>query len=244
MDQAGTRRLDRTPEDPSRGRRIVALVGLLVGALMCWLLAPMMEVVFEPAPRDQLRWVPDSWLPGYDVIYDRTGRRLGLSAYYFWGRLAFLIFLVGAMAVTAMPRGRIRLTRVGRRLLLIAFSVGTVADIGSYWGGTGRPATGSLPPAALQAPPDQNFGAATVIGYSVELLAMLMILMGLLLFGVGLLRERRRPVWGAWTLIVGAVSTISIVYFGALYIAHGFLFPVLVAMAIALIGYLVTVPRT
>lgn len=243
MDEVVSPRSDRPVDEPSRRHRCAAVLGLLGGALLCWLLAPAMEIALDPAVREHLPGVPDSWLQGYDWIYDRTGRRLGLTVYDAWGRVAFLAYLAGALAVTAMPRGRSRMARVGGRWLLIAFSVGTVADIGAYWGGTGRAAGGALPPAARQGPPDDELSAVTEVGYSVELIAMLTILIGLLLLGMGLSRERRSPIWAAWVLIVGAVLTVPIAWFGQLYIPHGILLPVLSAMAIALTGYAVADER-
>lgn len=244
MDRFAGRGDRRRPADPSRRRGMGALLGLLVGASLCWFLAPVMDSVFEPASRERLHWVPDSWLPGYDWLYDRTGRRLGLSVYWFWGRLTFLAYLLGVLGVTALPAGRLRMTRLGRRLLLIAFSVGSVADFSAYWGGTGRPATGTLPPAAQQSPPGEDLSAATAVGYGVEVLATLVVLVGLGLFGAGLVRERRRPVWSGWVLLAGAVLTVPIAYAGDVYYPHGVLLLVLIAMAVALVGHLVAGGRS
>ena len=201
----------------SRGRTVAAAIAA-VGALWGWLMAVPMEHSFRAGAEGDLPYAPDSWAPAYAWIYDQVGEPLGLSEYYFWGKFAFLLYVAGLLAVRALPRGRCRRSRAGRRMFVIAFAVGLVGDLLGYWSGTGEEMT-----------------SLTEIGFIVlEVPAMLLMVVALGVSGSGLRHDRVVPSWAGWAMVAGAVLTPPFSFFAINYVPHGVLVPVLATLAVAL----------
>jgi hypothetical protein len=141
----------------------------------------------------------------------------GLSAYYFWGRFAPIIYVAVFIGVWALPLG----TRRGsRRVLLAAVVVGLFGDALAYWGGAG-----------------DELSMLSRIGFRlVEVPSLLVMIVALVVYGVGLAREGIDPALVAWSLIAGGVLAVPLMLVALRYAPHGVLFTVLLALAVALIG--------
>ncbi|MDQ3579860.1 MAG: hypothetical protein M3443_20140, partial [Actinomycetota bacterium] len=171
------------------GLRSVAVGVATAGVAIAWLLAPIQQYAFDELPGRRLPYIPDAWFGAYEAVYESWGVPLGLSQYYFWGRFAFLIYICGLVSVMALAHGQSRLTRVGRRLLLVAFGLGLIGDVLAYWGGTGEELT-----------------TLTSVGFGlIEVPAMLLMVAAAVCYGLGLLRDRAQPRWSAWSLLCGGV---------------------------------------
>ena len=125
----------------TRGNRMVAVGAATAGVAVSWLLAPIQQYAFDGLVGRRLPYVPDAWFEAYEAVYERFGAPFGLSQYSFWGRFALLIYVLGLVAVMALPAGPCPTYRFGRRLLLDAFVLGLVGDVLGYWGGTGEKLT-------------------------------------------------------------------------------------------------------
>lgn len=211
-----------------RGERLLALLTVVLGSVLCWLLMAIQQYAFDEFAGGRLPYVPDAWFGAYESLYERLGAARGLSAYYFWGRFAVLVYLAALIGALALPSGSTRVTRWGRRLLLIAICVGLVGDVLAYWGGTGSELT-----------------TLTSVGFGlVEIPGLLLMVAAMVLYGVGLLRERRAPALAAWPLIAGGVLALPGAIFLFTYVPHGLLLTMLAAMAVALLGLVPTTRRS
>jgi hypothetical protein len=197
---------------PSRRRTPALLVGSgVVAVVLGWVLAAPMEYSFGGADQE-LPYVPDAWAPAYAWVFETVGEPLGLTAYYFWGKLAFLLYVVGLLLARALPVGRSRAARVGRLMLLGALLVGLVGDVLGYWGGWGH----------------ADMTTLTSIGFiAFELPAMLVMVIGLVVTGIGLRQESRAV---SWVLLVGVVVTVPFSTLVIGYLPHGVLVPVLATL--------------
>ncbi len=198
-------------------RRTAVAVGV-VGVLLGWLLAAPMEASFSGAGPTTLPYVPDAWAGAYDGVFSAVGEPLGLSAYYFWGKGAFLMYVAGLLVVWLLPAALpSRRSRVGRRVLLGAFAVGLVGDLLGYWSGWGSSEMGTL----------------TNIGFvALEMPAMLAMLVGCVVLGLGYRADGVVPRWVPW-LLVGVVVLVPA--FNALvigYAPHGVVVPVLAVLTV------------
>ena len=196
----------------ARDRRPAAVVVGIAGMVLGWLLAAPMEASFTGTGPTTLPNVPDAWVAAYDGVYSTVGEPIGLTAYYFWGKAAFLMYVAGLVAVSALPRTTSRRSRVGRRLLLGGFAVGLVGDLLGYWSGWGSAEMGTL----------------TNIGFvALEVPAMLAMLVGCVVLGLGFRADGVLPRWVPWLLVA---TVVGVPAFNALvigYAPHGVLVPVL-----------------
>lgn len=203
------------------GRRWVAVAAAVAGVAISWLFAAVQQYAFDDLSGRRLPYVPDVWFGAYEAVYERLGLPLGLSQYYFWGRFAFLIYVCGLVSVISLPHGHSRLTRVGRRLLFVAFGLGLLGDVLAYWGGTGDELT-----------------TLTGVGFGlIEVPAMLLMVPAVVSYGLGLLRDRVLPRWSAWSLVCGGILALPGSLIVITYVPHGFLITMLAAIAVALIGF-------
>lgn len=202
----------------------MALLTVSLGSVLCWLLVAIQQYAWDELVGGRLPYVPDAWFAAYENLYERFGAAWGLSAYYFWGRFTVLVYLAVLIGALALPHGFTRLTRWGRLLLLVAIGLGLVGDVLAYWGGTGSELT-----------------TLTVIGFALlETPGLLLMVAAMVVYGVGLLRERRAPALAAWYLIAGGVLALPAAIFLITYVPHGVLLTVLTAMALALVGLMST----
>lgn len=207
-----------------RGERLLALLTVVSGALLCWLLMAIQQYSFDEFTGGRLPYVPDAWFGTYESLYERLGAARGLSAYYFWGRFAVLVYMAALIGALALPYGSTRVTRWGRRLLLAAIGLGLVGDVLAYWGGRGSELT-----------------TLTSVGFGLlEIPGLLLMVAAMIVYGVGLLRERRAPALAAWSLIAGGVLALPGAIILFTYVPHGLLLTNLVAMALALLGLVST----
>lgn len=203
---------------PAWGLAVVTL-----GLALALLLVGIQLYAWDELSGGRLPYAPDSWYVGYREVYERFGSPLGLSPYYFWGRFAFLVYLAAFAGARSLPTGSSGLARVGRRLLLVALAAGAVGDFLAYWGGTDQ----------------DEFTAVTVIGYvGIEFWALLLTIIAMVLYGIGLLRERRLHSWAGWWLVAGGALVVPGI-FVVTYVPHGILITVLASVGIALAGELV-----
>jgi hypothetical protein len=199
----------------------LALGAVTLGIAFCLLLVAIQLHVWDGLPAGRLPYVPDSWYDEYEGVYDRFGARWGLSPYYFWGRFVFVVYLAGLAGAWALPQGRSTLARVGRRLLLVGFSVGLVGDVLAYWGGTGDELT-----------------TLTGIGFAlIESPAMLLMTVAMVIYGLGLVRDGAAPRWSPWCLVVGGVLAPPIGFLVITYVPHGVLISIMGGIALALAGF-------
>jgi hypothetical protein len=206
----------------SRGirSRSLALIAVVLGVCVGWLLIAIQQYVWDGGTGGRLPYVPNAWYGAYEAMYERVGARWGLSAYYFWGRFAVLIYLAVFIGVWALPPGARRTSRVSRRVLLAAVLVGLIGDVLAYWGGRG-----------------DELSMLTVIGFGfVELPALLVLVLAMVVYGVGLARDGIRPPMVAWSLIAGGALSMPVSLFVVTYVPHGILLTVLAALTVALIG--------
>jgi hypothetical protein len=101
-----------------RSSRWHGLAGLL-GGLLCVALTPIQTFIWsrEASPAWVLAIRP--LLDRYLAIYERVGASLGLSDYYFFGRMFFLVYLLVLLPLLAVHAGQsgrgVRLESVGFR---------------------------------------------------------------------------------------------------------------------------------
>jgi hypothetical protein len=201
------------------------LAGLL-GGLLCVALTPIQTFIWsrEASPAWVLAIRP--LLDRYLAIYERVGASLGLSDYYFFGRMFFLVYLLVLLPLLAVHAGQsvrgVRLESVGFRWSLAGLITAAVGDVGAYWGGSD---------------PD-TFAAIQGVGFTLELLAILIILVSSVLYGVATLRAGVLPRWYGWLLITAtptAILTTAVVT----YVPHGTMLPI--SLTWAVIGALLIV---
>ncbi len=196
------------------GRAVAVTIGVLA-VLLAWLTAVPLAHHFNGLAAGDLPWAPDAWSTTYDAVYEAVGVPLGLSAYYFWGKPAFLLYAVALLLAWRLPAAPGRWSRVGLGLLRVVLVVGLAGDVAGYWGGWGSP----------------EMTPVTGWAFSfVEVWALLLLPVALVVLGIGHLRDRVTPRWSAWCLLLGGLLTLP---FGLLvlgYAPHGVLLPVLVAL--------------
>ena len=197
-----------------RGAAAVAGAGALLG----WLLAAPTGQAWGDFPADELPFASDGWSAAYSWIHSGIGEPLGLTAYYFWGKLAFLMYAAGLVAVRALPRGDTGTARVGRRLLLGAMAVGLVGDLLAYWGGWGHVETTPLS------------GTGFVL---LELPSLLVMTIGLGVAGLGLRHELASG--AGWAMFGGALTVPFFMGLFIGYLPHGVVVPVLATLCLALV---------
>ena len=203
-------------------RSFQALVVVVLGIAVALLLVPIQQYSFDELTGGKLPYAPDSWCDAYVGVHDRLGEPLGLSPYYFWGHFAFLMYVAGFVGARALPRGQARLARLGRGLLVVALAVGLVGDLLAYWGGTDQ----------------SDFTMVSSIGFGlIEIPALLLTVVGMVVYGLGLLRERGVRCWPGWVLVAGGALALPGA-FVITYVPHGVLVTILGGIGLALLASL------
>jgi hypothetical protein len=204
-----------------RAVRLWQILIVLVGLGFGWLLLAIQQYVWDEATNGRLPYLPDSWLPIYERIYQRLGARRGLSAYYFWGRFAGVLYLAVLVGAWGLPGGLRRSTGAYRIALLGATAVAGIGDLISYWGGR-----------------NGEMSSLTGIGFGlVESPGLLLMLASMVAYGVSLVRERVKPTYAAWSLICGAILAVLVAFPLLAYVPHALLVVILATLLVALTGY-------
>ncbi len=202
-----------------RGSGMVGLGGLaaLLGGILCLLLTPIQASIWDTTGRAPL-------VRASGPLPDLTGRlhgalAPGLDAYYFYGRMFPLVYvgaIAGLVGLHALQSGATPWERTWFRVLLVGLLLALLGDIGAYWGGSG------------------NISASLFQGaaFSFEMLAVLVVLVSSVFYGVVTLRANAVPRWVAWLLVIaGPAAVLGVLLTG--YIPHGAILPLSLALAVA-----------
>lgn len=195
----------------------------LLGGLLCLLLTPIQASIFSGADSPPLVLATEPLLDLADTIHGTFDPRLGLDEYYFYGRMFFLVYLgaiAGLVGLHTLQSGGVRRERLWFRVLLIGLVLALVGDIVAYWGGSGD----------ISESPMQG------LGFTFEMLAVLAVLIGSVLYGWVTLRGNAVPDWAAWLLVIAGPAAVPVVFLTN-YIPHGAVLPFSLAMAV--VGYFV-----
>lgn len=192
-----------------------------LGGLLCLLLTPIQASIFSGADSPPLILMARPLLDLADTIHATLGPRLGLDEYYFYGRMFFLVYLgaiAGLVGLHTLQSGGERRERTWFRVLLIALVLALVGDVVAYWGGSG----------------DISESPVQGLGFTFEMLAVLAVLIGSVLYGRVTLRGDAVPDWAAWLLVIAGPAAVPVVFLTN-YIPHGAVLPFSLAMAV--VGY-------
>jgi hypothetical protein len=198
-------------------RRWAGLAAVL-GGVLCVVLTPIQAYADDNYWWPRPGWLVTVGLPleSYHHLHAWLGVRLGLSEYFFFGRMFFLVYLLALCGVLgARPRrsaAAARLERVGFVALVGGLSLGAVGDFGAYW----RPFWS---------------GQGGELGQTIETLALLVVLVGSVLYGIGVLVAGSLPPWCGWLLVVAGPAAVVDTFYGVYYIPHGTMLPISVAWA-------------
>jgi hypothetical protein len=199
----------------------------MLGGLLCLLLTPIQAFIWSgvDSPPLVLAFRPLLELAGR--IHDTFGPRLGLDEYYFYGRMFFLVYLA---AIAGLVGLHVLQSRAGRwertwfRVVLVGLAVALSGDIVAYWGGRG----------------DVSESPVQGLGFTVEMLAVLVVLIGSVFYGRVTLHAGRVPGVAAWLLVIAGPVAVPVVFLTE-YIPHGAVLPF--SLAIAVTGYFLLTRR-
>jgi len=185
------------------------------------LLTPIQASIFSGADAAPLVRIARPLLDLSDRVHRALGPRLGLDAYYFYGRMFFLVYLAaiaGLVGLHALQSGRERRERTWFRVVLAGLVLSLVGDLVAYWGGSG----------------DISQSPVQGLGFTFEMLAVLAMLIGAVFYGRVTLRGDAVPDWVAWLLVIAGPAAVPVVFLVG-YIPHGAVLPLSLAMAV--VGY-------
>ncbi len=189
----------------------------LLGGLLCLLLTPIQASIFSGADSPPLVLASRPLLDLAGTIHGTFGTRLGLDKYYFYGRMFFVVYLAaiaGLVGLHAFQSGRERRERTWFRVVLVGLVLSLVGDIVAYWGGSG----------------DISESPVQGLGFTFEMLAVLAVLIGSVLYGRVTLRGNAVPASAAWLLVIAGPAAVPVVFLTN-YIPHGAVLPFSLAMA-------------
>ncbi len=193
----------------------------LLGGLLCVLLTPIQASIFSGADTPPLVLAAGPLLDLANRIHGTFGSRLDLDAYYLYGRMFFLVYLgvvAGLVVLHALQSRGVPRERLWFRVVLGGLSLALVGDVVAYWGGSG----------------DISDSPAQGLGFTFEMLAVLVVLIGSVFYGRVTLRGSVVPNWAAWLLVIAGPAAIPVVLLTK-YIPHGAVLPLSLAMAV--VGY-------
>lgn len=199
----------------ARWGALAAMVGGILGILYFPFHAAAYFATKDGAPSLEAPWVA-AWAEPFARAFSPLLTFSSPDAVYStYGKLS-LFMVLGALAGTMALHARQaanegRLEKWGFRLAFVGFAMGTLGSFGEYW-------VGAL---------DLSFLAFT-------LPAILLLNIGLPLFGIGTLRAKVAPRLGAWLLTVGGFPGIFSMTFLLGHFSGGFL---LLNLAWVVLGY-------
>ncbi len=193
----------------------------MLGGLLCLVLTPIQASIFSGASSPPLVLAARPLLELADRIHATFGSGLGLDEYYFYGRMFFLGYLAaisGHVGLHVLQAGVERRERLWFRVVLGGLVVALAGDMVAYWGGSG----------------DISQSPVQGLGFTVEMVAVLVVLIGSVLYGRVTLRGDAVPDWAAWLLLIAGPAAIPVVFLTN-YIPHGAVLPFSLTMAV--VGY-------
>lgn len=193
----------------------------MLGGVLCVLLTPIQASIYSGDDSSPLVLAARPVLDAADRIHAAIGPRLDLDMYYFYGRMFFLVYLaaiVGLVGLHTLHARGVRRERTSFRVLLGGLVIALAGDIVAYWGGRG----------------DISESPVQGLGFTVEMLAVLVVLIGSVFYGRITLHQNVIPNWAAWLFPIAGPSAILAVLLTG-YIPHGAVLPFSLATAVA--GY-------
>ncbi len=193
----------------------------LLGGLLCLVLTPIQASIWNGANSPPVVLAAKPLLELADRIHATFGSGLGLDKYYFYGRLFFLVYLAaitGLVGLHTLQSSDTRWERTWYRVVLLGLVVALMGDILAYWGGSG----------------DISESPVQGLGFTVEMLAVLAVLIGSVFYGRVTLRGNVISNWAAWLLVIAGPAAIPVVFLTR-YIPHGAVLPL--SLALAVVGY-------
>ncbi len=193
----------------------------MLGGILCLLLTPVQASIWSGSDSPPVVLAAGPLLDLADRIHGSFGPRFGLDEYYFYGRMFFLVYLAaiaGLVSLHALQSGGGPGERVWFRVVLAGLVVALAGDIVAYWGGSG----------------DISESPVQGLGFTIEMLGILAMLIGSLFYGRVTLHGDAVPDWVAWLLMVAGPAAVPVVFLTN-YIPHGAVLPFSLAMAIG--GY-------
>lgn len=190
----------------------------MLGGLLCLLLTPIQAWVFSGEGTPPFVLAAKPLLDGADRLHGVVGPRLGLDAYYFYGRMFFLTYLaaiVGLVGLHSLQAPSVRGERAWFRVMLGGLGLALTGDLVAYWGGDG----------------DISESPVQGLGFTVEMLAVLVVLISSVFYGRITLREQVIPRWAAWLFPIAGPAAILVVFLTG-YVPHGAVLPLSLAMAV------------
>ncbi len=193
----------------------------LLGGILCLVLTPIQAHIWSGADAPPLVLAARPLLDQSRRLHEAVGPRLGLTDYYFYGRMFFLVYLLAAAGLLGLhdrqAGGGGRRERAWFRALLAALVVASIGDVVAYWGGAAPAAISEL----------------QGLGFTLESLALLAVLVGSAFYGRETLRSNIVPGWSAWLLILaGPAAVLGFLVTG--YLPHGAVLPF--SLAVAVVG--------
>lgn len=193
----------------------------LLGGFLCLLLTPIQASIFSGVDTPPLVLASRPLLDLAGTIHGTFGPRLGLDEYYFYGRMFFLVYLgaiAGLVGLHVLQSDRTRGESTWFRVVLVGLVIALGGDIVAYWGGSG----------------DISESPVQGLGFTFEMLGVLAVLIGSVLYGRVTLRGEAVPGWAAGLLVIAGPAAVPVVFLIG-YIPHGAVLPFSLAMAV--VGY-------
>ena len=191
----------------------------LVGGILCLVLTPIQAYIWSGADAPPLVLASRPLLDQSRRLHEAVGPRLGLSDYYFYGRMFCLVYLLAMPGLIGLharqARGGGRGEKAWFRALLAALVAALIGDVVAYWGGT-------------------DLGDLQGLGFTLEVLALLAVLVSSGFYGRATLRSHVVPRWSTWLLILAGPAAVLGVFVTG-YVPHGAVLPF--SLAVAVVGF-------
>ena len=200
-------------------------VAAVLGGILCLVLTPIQSHIWSGADAPPLILAARPLLNQSRRLHEAVGPRLGLTDYYFYGRMFFLVYLLAAAGLLGLharqSRGGGRREQAWFRVLLAALVAALIGDILAYWGGT-------------------DLGILQGLGFMLEGLALLAVLVSSAFYGRVTLRTNVVPRWSAWLLILAGPAAVLGAFLTG-YVPHGAVLPF--SSAVAIVGLFLLAPE-
>ena len=193
----------------------------MLGGVLCVLLTPIQAWVYSGDDATSLVLAAGPLLHAAERLHAALGPDLNLDPYYFYGRMFFLVYLAAIVGLVGLHTLHARAgarERLWFRLVVGGLGLALAGDVVAYWGGRG----------------DISESPVQGLGFTVEMLAVLVVLVSSVFYGRIMQRGNVIPTWVAWLFPLAGPTAIPAVWLTG-YIPHGAILPLSLAVAIA--GY-------